>query len=138
MEGNRRLATAIWLDVNVDDLEEYRNEGCGGCIGSFIDELKLLKSEQEFREIGRHCEVDSGIQLLGCLGPVGKVGASYGGREELTELKTSARLSYQQHVKSQYPMLSESECLQLFEAYMKFFPGDEIMQRGWRQETAVV
>ena len=99
-------------------------------MAGFINELKLLKSEQEFREIqGDIVTLIQESNFSDALDKLERLERAYGGREELTELKTSARLSYQQHVKSQCPMLSESECLQLFEAYMKFFPGDEIMQR---------
>ena len=129
--SNRRLATAIWLDVHVDDLDEYRKtKDAAAELAGFINELKLLKSEQEFREIqGDIVTLIQESNFSDALDKLERLERAYGGREELTELKTSARLSYQQHVKSQCPMLSESECLQLFEAYMKFFPGDEIMQR---------
>ena len=129
--SNRRLATAIWLDVHVDDLDEYRKtKDAAAELSGFINELKLLKSEQEFREIqGDIVQLIQESNFSDALDKLERLERAYGGREELTELKTSVRLSYQQHVKSQCPMLSESECLQLFEAYMKLFPGDEIMQR---------
>ena len=117
--SNRRLATAIWLDVHVDDLDEYRKtKDAAAALAGFIDELKLLKSEQEFREIqGDIVKLIQESNFSDALDQLERLERAYGGREELTELKTSARLSYQQHVKSQCPMLSESECLQLFEAW---------------------
>ena len=129
--SNRRMATAIWLDVNVHDLDEYhKTKDAAAELAGFIDELKLLKSEQEFRDVqGDIVRLIQESSFTDALEKLERLERAYGGREELTELKTSARLSYQQHVKSQCPMLRDAECLQLFMAYMKFFPGDDIMQR---------
>ena len=129
--SNRRLAAAIWLDVHVDDLDEYRKtKDAAAELAGFIDELKLMKSEQEFRDVqGDIVRLIQESSFTDALEKLERLERTYGGRDELMELKTSARLGYQQHVKSQCPMLRDTECLQLFMAYMKFFPGDEIMQR---------
>ena len=132
--SNRRMETAIWLDVNVRHLDEYAETQTAATeLSGLIDELKLLKSEQEFRDTqGEIVRLIQDLNFLDALGSLERMEREYPGREELKELKNSLRQSYQQYVKSQCPLLSETECLQSLETYISYFPEDIIMQKELR------
>ena len=129
--SNRRMETAIWLDVNVRYLDEYEVTQLAATeLSGLIDELKLLKSEQEFRDTqGEIVNLIQDLNFLGALESLERMEREYPGREELGELKNSLRESYQQHVKSQCPLQGETKCLQSLETYISHFPEDVVMQK---------
>ena len=129
------METAIWLDVNVRHLDEYAETQTAATeLSGLIDELKLLKSETLFPRysIGEIVRLIQDLNFLDALGSLERMEREYPGREELKELKNSLRQSYQQYVKSQCPLLSETECLQSLETYISYFPEDIIMQKELR------